>query len=202
MPEARSWQACPGAASALAERGYPTLPYPSRAGARPQVHPAGLRHIRADRRINEWRAPGRRTISRSTTNGRQVRHAPPQGLLRVVDDLGRRAADAMEAGRVAVLLVWLLAAAWPPIRWFRPTLQVCFSGPWMRGMRSGSHASSAEQSNQWGTLVVCNPDQTLWDPGPTAALQGPQVSQAVVALSGGEHTHQLPGAEGWCLTLC
>ncbi len=71
------------------------------------------------------------------------------------------------------------------------------------GNATGSHASLAEQSNQWGTLlVVCNPDQTLWDPGPTAALQGPQVSWAVVALSGSEHTHQLPDAEGWCLTLC
>ncbi len=45
-----------------------------------QVHPSGLRHIRADRRINEWRAPGRRSISRSATNGRQARartRAPP-----------------------------------------------------------------------------------------------------------------------------
>ena len=38
----------------------------------PQVHPQGLRHIRADRRINEWRAPGRRAISRTATNARQV----------------------------------------------------------------------------------------------------------------------------------
>ncbi len=37
-----------------------------------QVHPGGLRHIRSDRRINEWRAPGRRTIQRATTNERQV----------------------------------------------------------------------------------------------------------------------------------
>eukprot|EP00884_Botryococcus_braunii_P014213 jgi/Botrbrau1/22793/Bobra.0132s0119.1 len=37
-----------------------------------QVHPGGLRHIRSDRRINEWRAPGRRTIHRATTNESQV----------------------------------------------------------------------------------------------------------------------------------
>lgn len=37
-----------------------------------QVHPGGLRHIRSDRRINEWRAPGRKTITRATTNERQV----------------------------------------------------------------------------------------------------------------------------------
>lgn len=37
-----------------------------------QVHPGGLRHIRSDRRINEWRAPGRKTITRAATNERQV----------------------------------------------------------------------------------------------------------------------------------
>ena len=37
-----------------------------------QVHPQGLRHIRADKRINEWRAPGRRTITKAATNERQV----------------------------------------------------------------------------------------------------------------------------------
>jgi splicing factor 3B subunit 3 len=37
-----------------------------------QVYPNGLRHIRPDRRINEWRAPGRKTIARATTNERQV----------------------------------------------------------------------------------------------------------------------------------
>jgi splicing factor 3B subunit 3 len=36
------------------------------------VYPNGLRHIRPDRRINEWRAPGRKTIARATTNERQV----------------------------------------------------------------------------------------------------------------------------------
>jgi splicing factor 3B subunit 3 len=37
-----------------------------------QVHGAGLRHIKADRRVNEWRAPGRRTIMKAATNERQV----------------------------------------------------------------------------------------------------------------------------------
>ncbi|WIA12061.1 hypothetical protein OEZ85_012138 [Tetradesmus obliquus] len=37
-----------------------------------QVHAGGLRHIRTDRRINEWRAPGRRAITRAATNSRQV----------------------------------------------------------------------------------------------------------------------------------
>ena len=37
-----------------------------------QVHPSGLRHIRADKRVNEWRAPGRRTITKAATNERQV----------------------------------------------------------------------------------------------------------------------------------
>jgi len=36
------------------------------------VHGAGLRHIKADRRVNEWRAPGRRTIMKAATNERQV----------------------------------------------------------------------------------------------------------------------------------
>lgn len=37
-----------------------------------QIHPGGLRHIRSDRRINEWRAPGRKVIVRAATNERQV----------------------------------------------------------------------------------------------------------------------------------
>lgn len=40
-----------------------------------QVHPQGLRHIRADRRVNEWRAPGRQTIKAAASNERQVRNA-------------------------------------------------------------------------------------------------------------------------------
>ncbi|GBF95175.1 splicing factor 3B subunit 3-like [Raphidocelis subcapitata] len=41
-------------------------------GSMLQVHANGLRHIRPDRRINEWRVPGRRSISRAASNARQV----------------------------------------------------------------------------------------------------------------------------------
>lgn len=41
-------------------------------GSMLQIHSGGLRHIRTDRRINEWRAPGRRSITRATSNSRQV----------------------------------------------------------------------------------------------------------------------------------
>ena len=41
-------------------------------GSMLQVHAGGLRHIRPDRRINEWRAPGRRSVSRAASNARQV----------------------------------------------------------------------------------------------------------------------------------
>uniref|UniRef100_A0A7R9Z712 DNA damage-binding protein 1 n=1 Tax=Chlamydomonas euryale TaxID=1486919 RepID=A0A7R9Z712_9CHLO len=37
-----------------------------------QVHSAGLRHIRPDRRINEWKVPGRRTITHAASNEKQV----------------------------------------------------------------------------------------------------------------------------------
>jgi splicing factor 3B subunit 3 len=37
-----------------------------------QVHPHGLRHIQANKRVNEWRAPGRKTITHAATNERQV----------------------------------------------------------------------------------------------------------------------------------
>lgn len=37
-----------------------------------QVYPEGIRHIRADRRINEWKSPGKRAISRCAVNQRQV----------------------------------------------------------------------------------------------------------------------------------
>eukprot|EP01062_Namystynia_karyoxenos_P074082 TRINITY_DN70920_c0_g1_i1.p1 TRINITY_DN70920_c0_g1~~TRINITY_DN70920_c0_g1_i1.p1 ORF type:complete len:1217 (+),score=407.47 TRINITY_DN70920_c0_g1_i1:127-3777(+) len=37
-----------------------------------QVHQSGLRHIRRDRRINEWKAPGRRAILCAAANERQV----------------------------------------------------------------------------------------------------------------------------------
>eukprot|EP00877_Chromochloris_zofingiensis_P000800 jgi/Chrzof1/10720/Cz05g09290.t1 len=41
-------------------------------GSMLQVFANGLRHIRVDRRINEWRAPGRRNINRAASNTRQV----------------------------------------------------------------------------------------------------------------------------------
>ena len=37
-----------------------------------QVHPGGLRHVRADGRVNEWRTPGRKTVTRATVNRRQA----------------------------------------------------------------------------------------------------------------------------------
>ncbi|KAG4151376.1 hypothetical protein ERO13_D04G061100v2 [Gossypium hirsutum] len=37
-----------------------------------QVHPNGIRHIREDGRINEWRTPGKRTIVKVGSNGLQV----------------------------------------------------------------------------------------------------------------------------------
>ena len=37
-----------------------------------QVHPSGLRHIKADKRVNEWRTPGRKQISKCTCNNKQV----------------------------------------------------------------------------------------------------------------------------------
>ena len=37
-----------------------------------QVHPQGIRHVLADRRVNEWRVPQGRTIVAATTNKRQV----------------------------------------------------------------------------------------------------------------------------------
>ena len=44
-----------------------------------QVHPKGIRHIRADRRINEWPAPQHRSIVAATTNERQVAVALSSG---------------------------------------------------------------------------------------------------------------------------
>ncbi|KAF4620312.1 hypothetical protein D9613_000135 [Agrocybe pediades] len=37
-----------------------------------QVHPHGIRHVLADRRVNEWRVPQGKTIVSATTNKRQV----------------------------------------------------------------------------------------------------------------------------------
>jgi splicing factor 3B subunit 3 len=44
-----------------------------------QVHPKGIRHIRADRRVNEWPAPQHRSIVAATTNSRQVAVALSSG---------------------------------------------------------------------------------------------------------------------------
>ena len=37
-----------------------------------QVSTTGMRHIRPDGRVNEWRAPGRRSVTRAATNARQA----------------------------------------------------------------------------------------------------------------------------------
>ncbi|TFK22207.1 pre-mRNA-splicing factor RSE1 [Coprinopsis marcescibilis] len=37
-----------------------------------QVHPHGIRHVSADKRVNEWRVPQGKTIVTATTNKRQV----------------------------------------------------------------------------------------------------------------------------------
>ncbi|KAM7539389.1 hypothetical protein Aperf_G00000052295 [Anoplocephala perfoliata] len=37
-----------------------------------QIYPDGIRHIRADKRINVWRTPGKKTIQRCAVNRRQV----------------------------------------------------------------------------------------------------------------------------------
>lgn len=44
-----------------------------------QVHPKGIRHIRADRRVNEWSAPQHRSIVAATTNAQQVAVALSSG---------------------------------------------------------------------------------------------------------------------------
>jgi splicing factor 3B subunit 3 len=44
-----------------------------------QVHPKGIRHIRADRHVNEWPAPQHRSIVAATTNERQVAVALSSG---------------------------------------------------------------------------------------------------------------------------
>ncbi|CAG2174878.1 unnamed protein product, partial [Oppiella nova] len=37
-----------------------------------QIYPDGIRHIRADKRVNEWRTPGKKHISKCAINHRQV----------------------------------------------------------------------------------------------------------------------------------
>ena len=36
------------------------------------MYPEGIRHIRADKRVNEWRSPGKRAIRRCALSERQV----------------------------------------------------------------------------------------------------------------------------------
>ncbi|KIV97670.1 pre-mRNA-splicing factor rse1, variant [Exophiala mesophila] len=44
-----------------------------------QVHPKGIRHIRADKRVNEWPAPQHRSIVAASTNERQIAVALSSG---------------------------------------------------------------------------------------------------------------------------
>lgn len=37
-----------------------------------QIYPEGIRHIRADKRVNEWRTPAKRHILKCAINHRQV----------------------------------------------------------------------------------------------------------------------------------
>lgn len=37
-----------------------------------QIYPDGIRHIRSDKRVNEWRAPGKKSITKCAVNQRQV----------------------------------------------------------------------------------------------------------------------------------
>lgn len=37
-----------------------------------QIYPDGIRHIRADKRVNEWRTPGKKNITKCAVNLRQV----------------------------------------------------------------------------------------------------------------------------------
>ena len=46
-----------------------------------QVYPEGIRHIRADKRVNEWKAPGKKTVIKCAVNRRQVVIASSGGEL-------------------------------------------------------------------------------------------------------------------------
>jgi splicing factor 3B subunit 3 len=37
------------------------------------VYPDGIRHIRSDKRVNEWKTPGKKAIVRCAVNQRQVK---------------------------------------------------------------------------------------------------------------------------------
>lgn len=46
-----------------------------------QIHPMGIRHIRSDKRINEWKPPGKKNIVKCAVNSRQVVVALSDGEL-------------------------------------------------------------------------------------------------------------------------
>ncbi|KAG2485365.1 hypothetical protein HYH03_015856 [Edaphochlamys debaryana] len=50
-----------------------------------QIYPGGLRHIRPDRRINEWKVPGRRNIKAAASNEKQVAIALQGGEVTVFE---------------------------------------------------------------------------------------------------------------------
>lgn len=50
----------------------PTLFCASLGDSLVQVYPEGIRHIRADKRVNEWKSPGKKTITKCAVNERQV----------------------------------------------------------------------------------------------------------------------------------
>ncbi|CAG4964699.1 unnamed protein product [Parnassius apollo] len=50
-------------------------------GALVQVYPDGIRHIRANKRVNEWKAPGKKSIVKCAVNQRQVMIALTGGEL-------------------------------------------------------------------------------------------------------------------------
>eukprot|EP00198_Chlamydomonas_reinhardtii_P011963 XP_001701300.1 nuclear pre-mRNA splicing factor, component of splicing factor 3b [Chlamydomonas reinhardtii] len=54
-----------------------------------QVYPGGLRHIRPDRRINEWKVPGRRVIKAAASNDKQVAIALQGGEVGTYDQTVR-----------------------------------------------------------------------------------------------------------------
>jgi len=37
-----------------------------------KIYPDGIRHIRSDKRVNEWKTPGKKTIEKCAVNQRQV----------------------------------------------------------------------------------------------------------------------------------
>ena len=46
-----------------------------------QIYPEGIRHIRSDKRVNEWKTPGKKTIVKCAINQRQVVIALSDGEL-------------------------------------------------------------------------------------------------------------------------